>query len=291
MNIKQVKPFQTKELSHESPVKIYHCIRSRKEPPLYDMHYGLELGIILHGKIRRFYSNHQTDLIRGDVWFCGMWEPHGCEFLSAKSEVLVMTVWPTMLSTMRFEEYPEINFLAPFLVSPEHRPGTDNKNRKDILNIAERIIEIHSSGQSRYNRLWIRLLATELILTLQNDWNYRRTKTNEKSESFSKITPAVELVNDSQEYISARQAAAVCRMGLNNFCKLFKTMMGISFPDFALRYRLSRAADELLQTNKPIKMIAYQWGFTDTSHFHHRFRTYYNCSPRAYRDFLFNVKR
>ncbi len=59
--------------------------------------------------------------------------------------------------------------------------------------------------------------------------------------------------------------------------------MGITFSEFGMHYRISAAAEQILKSNDPIKKIATEWGFTDTSHMHRCFKTYYRCSPTEYR--------
>jgi AraC-like DNA-binding protein len=59
--------------------------------------------------------------------------------------------------------------------------------------------------------------------------------------------------------------------------------MGIGFSQFALHHRLGCAAAELLESGKPVKAVAAEWGFTDTSHFYRRFGETYGCTPVDYR--------
>jgi AraC-like DNA-binding protein len=53
----------------------------------------------------------------------------------------------------------------------------------------------------------------------------------------------------------------------SHFSKVFRELMGISFSKFAFRYRLKQAAYQLVRSDDPIKQIALEWGFIDTSHF------------------------
>jgi len=80
-----------------------------------------------------------------------------------------------------------------------------------------------------------------------------------------------------------QEAAHACAMSRNQFTRLFGEAMGMSFPQFALRYRLSCVADQLTSTDNPIKTVASAWGFTDDSHLHHQFRRHYGMSPFEYR--------
>ena len=63
----------------------------------------------------------------------------------------------------------------------------------------------------------------------------------------------------------------------------FKSLMGVSFSEFSLRFRVSSAARELVSTDKTMKAIAFDWGFTDTSHLHRCFVKYYKIAPSMFR--------
>lgn len=47
--------------------------------------------------------------------------------------------------------------------------------------------------------------------------------------------------------------------------------------------RLARARDDLVETDRPISVIAHRWGFSDTSHFSRTFKARYGSSPSDYR--------
>jgi len=97
------------------------------------------------------------------------------------------------------------------------------------------------------------------------------------------VNRAIELVFAQRRFLSVQEAARACGMSRNHFSRLFGEVMGLSFPQFALRYRLSCVADQLASTDDPIKTVASAWGFTDDSHLHHQFRRHYGVSPSEYR--------
>ncbi len=282
MQMRNIHTFIIKELSPENPIVIYHNAHQKTKHIYYDMHYGLELGIVLTGRMQRVYNDYKFTASRGDVWFCGMWEPHGYKTITQKCEVLVLVILPTLLDSIRFVEFPSFGLTKIFHTAPAFRPRPSRKLKPKILNLAGELIKIHTNRE-KYQKLWLRLKTIELILTLHTDWPDQITAEPTPPLVYTKITPAIELVMSSNTFISVSQAARVCRMSRNTFSKLFASMMGIPFPEFALRYRLSSAANDLLQSNDPIKTIAYRWGFVDESHFSHRFKKYYNLSPTEYR--------
>jgi AraC-like DNA-binding protein len=132
-------------------------------------------------------------------------------------------------------------------------------------------------------RVWMRLLALELLLLVQRDWDRPLELTPALADSFEALAGAVGLVFESRRMVSTAEAAAACGMSGTAFRRRFRDLMGITFAKFALRHRLSQAAVQLLRTEHPLKAVAVAWGFTDDSHFHRAFLRHYACSPGEYR--------
>src|SRR5205807_2035858 len=103
-------------------------------------------------------------------------------------------------------------------------------------------------------------------------------ETREKYEDArfnDRIGQAVEFVFNRWGMATAKEAAAHCGISRSRFDAVFQKTMGLSFARFALRYRLSSAAVQLLQSDDPMKTIAADWGFTDASHFNRAFFAHY----------------
>ncbi len=269
-------------LSDSQPVRLIRHHWSDCHVSQYDMHYGLEVGLILSGKMKRHYQNFQMDIGSGQLWLCGMWEPHGFELIKAPCSALVFIIFPPMLANTYFEEGGSINWLAPFQAQQKSRPQVPERFRQRMLELGEDLFEF-SANEESHEKALLRLKLLEIIMFLQKDWQPPIQGREQSPDSLGKINNALQLVFENKCHVSAIEAAKACKMHRNSFRNIFKELMGISFPEFSLRYRLSSAAIELLNNNGPIKKIAYDWGFADPSHFYHSFAKYYGCSPTLYR--------
>lgn len=247
-----------------------------------DMHYSLELGIVLSGKMRRYYQGYQTDISRGDIWFCGMWEPHGYEISEAPCEVIIFMALPQNLIKIDLDAQSEFNWLAPFAAPPNKRPQTTQQNKDDIIAIAEKVKAILKSNELQ-SQIWLRLLLLETLLTVQHNWQAPASNENASFETFAKINPSLQKIFEGQRCLSIADAARMCAMSRSSFTKHFKAMMGISFAKFELRYRIKGAANQLAKSKYPVKKVAYDWDFTDSSHLHRCFLEHYGCTPTQYR--------
>jgi AraC-like DNA-binding protein len=270
------------DLNETKPIRALYKAYEKKGMTLFDIHYGLEIGVITHGKMHRYYRDWETDLGPGDLWLCGMWEPHGFKILDAPCGVMAMIFWPPSLAAMKFKELPDFDWITPFILPPKLRPKPDPETRKHILAVAHRAIKIFQLG-GKYAQARYRLLLMEILLFLCETWKAPTHLNYPAGDSFFRINRALQMVFESRRVITAQEAARTCGMCRNTFGKLFRDLMGIGFPDFALRYRLQGAASELQQTTNQVKAVARNWGFTDTSHLHRCFLTSYGCSPAQYR--------
>lgn len=269
----------TYEVSERQPVVGQHFVHASLTADRFDMHYGLEFGIVLSGRMRRHYAGYERELAAGDVWFCGMWETHGWQVTEAPCEVVVLVVWPPALAGQCFEESPECRLIAPFLAPPAARPVAAPAERPALMTLGRRLrAAITSPGRPR---AWLRLLTWEALLLLGERWTTPSTAPG--LDDGCDIGRALTLVFDATRRIGLVEAAASCGLSRNAFAQHFQRTTGLGFPAFALRCRLSHAARDLLADHSPLKVIAERWGFEDASHFCRLFRHTYGLTPAAYR--------
>lgn len=270
-------------LGEKRPVRIIHHYFSDKQKSKYDMHYGLELGILLKGKMRRYYQQgYSTNILPGQIWLCGMWEPHGWQVAIAPCEALVLIIFPPLLARTYFEEINNMMWLRPFNISPKDRPQVIKSNQNKILDIGNSLKK-DSPKKTNLQTAWLHLKLLEILLVLHDNWKVKSMPEKEFPDSSAKINTVLQLAFKNSSLITTQQAAHVCGMNRNSFACMFKEIMGISFSEFSLRYRVGGAAKQLLNSDNPVKAIAAKWGFTDTSHLHRCFKKYYGCSPLEYR--------
>ncbi|MBN1671062.1 MAG: helix-turn-helix transcriptional regulator [Kiritimatiellae bacterium] len=250
--------------------------------PLFDMHYALEMGVVLRGRMRRFYRKAQLDCAPGDVWFCGIWEPHGYRVLQAPCEAVVNVVWPSLLVNLYWPEAPGVYWMAPFVVPVADRPRVPAQRRDVLLAAAERVRAAReANGEFKAARL--RLAFLELLLGVIEISPGPPAGETRSAGAYYRLTPALDLALQARRLITNEEAAQACALSRDRFIRLFRRLMGVSFARFALRHRLSGAAAQLTGTPDPIKAIARGWGFTDESHLHRLLARHYGCTPRAFR--------
>jgi len=247
----------------------------------YDMHYGLEFGIVLQGKMEIMYPDLTLYLSPGDIWFCGMWEPHGWSTKRSFCESVNIIIWP-VLAYLNLNELTQFNWLAAFTVPPSQRPQTNNTFREAMLALGTRIKTLLEDKDER-TWLWLQLFVMEGILLATKQWPGGGRSNPVRTDFAYRLNQVLNQFFDNCGQMTTAKAATICGMNRNTFSLMFQRHMGLSFSDFALRYRLQSAATSLRQSDKPIKSISTSWGFTDTSHFDRMFHRHYGCTPKQYR--------
>ncbi len=253
------------------------------ELPSYDMHYALELGILVQGRMRRHYTTWHMEIGPGQVWLCGVWERHGRDVLEGPCERLVFYVAPTELMSMNTDNWKSLDWMLPFRVVPRYRPQAKGEMRRQMLEVAQRARVLLGQGPSIEQEAGLLLLFLESLLTLRRGWRPALAVPSPLPAGGSEVNAVVQLVFSTKGYVTVEAAAKVWGLNRNDFSRRFRQLMGISFPEFALRHRLKGAAAQLLQTDDPLKTVARDWGFSNAAHLHRSFVRYRKMTPAQYR--------
>lgn len=247
------------------------------------LHVGVEVGIILNGMTERFYEDYHCQAGRGDVWLCGMWEPHGWWVQGEGASRVIVNFLPEYLGEERLGRW---HWWALFAAPPSQRPRvTDPVLRERVLAIAEEMApEIQELGPGWQEA--VRLSMLKLLFLLSRDWSppFREGK-RRSGNDLGRLLPVLALLRDYEGAgPTLLEAAAACNLQRSQFSLLFRRTMGASFGRFRLRLRLARAGELLLETEQPVEEIATRVGFSDGSHLHRAFVQQYGCTPGAYRE-------
>lgn len=107
------------------------------------------------------------------------------------------------------------------------------------------------------------------------------------TEPFRTVHPALfqvmtALKNDYQHAWTLDEMAAILDVSKFQLAHLFKEKIGVSPYSWLQLYRLVRAQELLIQTNRTITDIAYACGFSSIGSFNKLFKRLYGFSPRMF---------
>jgi len=247
------------------------------------IHQGLEIGIVLRGQSRHIYDNYSYIANPGQIWFSGLWEPHGIEIIEPDTSHLIIEILPDFLRTPQTFSRP--TWLEIFQMPPKDRPQALNKEDQDYsLQIADKIIHLIEQD-SNYKLNWLRLALKEFLLHFTENIDLERfAQMEEKSNALFRLYPAMILVEKSYgEKITLNEAAKAAKMSRSLFASLFQEIMGISFQQYRLRIQIAAAINKLKTTDKKLEVIAQECGFTDASYLIRTFKSIVKQTPNEYR--------
>jgi len=267
------------QLDQDHPLIAHPNHYDRKTSPAWDIHTGFEMGVILRGTVNRWHGRHKMTLKKGEVWLCNAWEPHGFCVVKPPVDILVAIFWPAGLAMAGAVD--QIDYLHPFRLAPSLRPQAATPAAKEkILQFAHTALE---SPETPYGRKR-KLLLTKLIL-LELMAGTQESASTPLGTGLERIVPALKLVQDNPtRRISLTEAAESCHISPALLVRLFRTMMGTSFADYARRRRLAALTTELQCSDTKIAALAQKYGFIDAPHLTRIFKSAFNLTPTEYRE-------
>ncbi len=112
-----------------------------------------------------------------------------------------------------------------------------------------------------------------------------RVEYGQRREQAQRLGALVDYLDHNySDKITVPQAAAMVGMSQSTFTRFFKQATGMTFVDYLMRLRVTKARQMLRDWNLSIAEISNRVGFTDQSYFDKRFKEHFGKSPRECRE-------
>ena len=86
-----------------------------------------------------------------------------------------------------------------------------------------------------------------------------------------------------EKNVTLGELAEVFHMSEGQFCRFFKSQVGMTAIEYLNYYRIGVSCDRLRESDTPISEIAIGCGYNNISYFNRTFRKYMHCTPGEYR--------
>lgn len=128
----------------------------------------------------------------------------------------------------------------------------------------------------------------EILYTISNSQDFELLASsnfqNEKEANTHRINVILDYIMDNyQEDLSLELVASQINMNKNAFCRFFKKSTRKSLITMINEVRISKACQNLVETEMDILQVCYACGFNNISNFNKAFKKLKGISPRAYR--------
>lgn len=154
-----------------------------------------------------------------------------------------------------------------------------------------------SAGKRFMKRLENQVESREPAMYLRSDGVFRQLlssffQTSPRPSEFDEqsVTRFKTILEYIEEHltssISLKRLGDIVGLNPTYFSDLFHSVMGIRPVEYIIRRRLEKAQVLLIASEKSIKEICYESGFTSLSYFSRTFKKHTNLSPKAYREMI-----
>jgi len=274
-------------LDSERPISVSKSLHIKDSEVRYDMHFPCEMGVVIKGKYRRRYQRSSNLLKPGEVWWCGMWEPHGGYGIEEETEVIVIVMLPEFLISAGISS--DVSILLPFFKEGLRlglQPETA-KERAFNIELALKIyeeVESNKPGWQTAIRLDLLRMNHQLLRKLPSP-SLQQSGELSAATDFQRLLPSFEYIRSNlPSAMTMEEVAKSAHMSRSCFASVFRRTVGKTFAKYVLEIRLEHARRDLLLNDDKIEVVAQRWGFVDAPHLTHHFVRQFGQTPGVYRE-------
>ena len=245
-----------------------------------DVHYALQISIVLHGQVEVAYEDWNHIFQPGELWWTICWEPHAYRPLARRNLILTINVSLDDLGQLG-PVGGTVDWLRPFAVPPVRRycPQT-TAEREHLLEWCHQMSRWYRRRPANWlARCWLAIHELVLRASEQIPPLTSTESTKGIQERLERLHPALALVREQSIPPTLSEAAQACGLSVSRFSELFRMALGRSYGHFALRARLDQCAADLRSGQFVLKEIARRHGFCDASSLCNAFRRVFKCTP------------
>lgn len=263
--------------SEAFPVALYNC--GSFAP--YHWHPEYEFIYIARGKATYLVNTSIITLSEGDCCICKGGQLHSFTFNAdgpASGYALVFDL-KFLLKDM---DICSKFFLGEYLIN--YKFSAYNEKEKIIADTTKEICEVFKKKSFAYE-LEVKMLLVKIFVDIFKYGFYEQaTETSQENKVEKSLMSVIQHIHTLYyEKISIQSLAQLTGYSVSHFGRLFKASIGKTPEEYIISYRLYKACELLLSSDKSILEIAVACGFLDISYFIKTFKKKYGCTPYHYR--------
>ena len=152
-------------------------------------------------------------------------------------------------------------------------------------------IYVELQNKKNYYELTVKTFLQELLLILLHYFDDRlmdtRTIYDRNHKNIERLREVFMLViNNHSKNISLEEAARTACMSPVYFCRFFKSVTGYTFKEYLLHFKIDKAKELLVTSDRTITDIAFEAGFDNLSYFYRVFKNYTKLNPKEFQNLL-----
>lgn len=284
--LKEHIPFENDEISHsfrppESEPQFYGDI-------LWHWHDEFELGYVTKGSLIYKTNDHEYRLQEGDAIFINSGVLHYLHVLIDPKDIyLYVQFLNTSFLDGKSNGSLYTKYIAPVINQKELDAIPLYHTKKEDLHCLNLIKE--SAQIEQKHDLFYELHLKAHFSTLWESIYYRAQNQVSSESSYNiqedmRIKQMILFIEENySQKLTVQQIANCIPISERECYRLFQSRLHLTPIDFLINFRLKKAQEFLITTQKSILEIALETGFGNSSYFGKLFKQQFHCSPREYR--------
>lgn len=243
-------------------------------------HTYYELSIVVSGNGEHWHDGRMSNLIPGQVFLISPGEYHyykGFEHLVLQNFMFSKSLFRYLRPFIR--ELPNYEL---FFVQKETQPKIVISSAliSEFESLLQSIELEYQRSNCNNNLLLFSYIAQLLgkLLVYNSDYKENPRGASEKMQNVLAY-----MKNHFDQEITLEKLSKICSVSLSSLYRMFCQEFSIAPMRWLLNFRLNRARELLMRTEKNVNDVAYACGFSDPLYFSRQFRKNIGCSPRQYR--------
>lgn len=251
---------------------------------VYHVHPEFELTLVESGFGTRFVGDTIEPFREWDLVLVGNMVPH--HYLTRREDSTGPEWSKTRIVKFQADAVPDLPEFEALNVLLEEAKGGLHFPEKTARRLASKLRELSTlDGWKRY------LAFLELLCRLAEEPRRKLTSATHRTdlpstpdERLNRVLQFIHRKLENGQPVSLEEAAAQACLTPQAFSHYFRQATRKRFVEYVTELKLSRAAQLLANTDRPIGTVALESGFSNLSNFNRHFLRHRKSTPREYRE-------
>ena len=243
------------------------------------MHEAIEIKYFYEGKSTLLINGKTVNTEAGDIIIINPYEFHTTVDYKREKNGKYCLI---MIGLDFFNGMPAADLnLRQLLLNEQNLFKNQIKDDSRMQKILSEITEEYTELRPAYKLAITGLLAEFFSLLIRKGLENKISVSNSDSTRYYQtIEPAIRMIRDRYpEKFTIDMLANACRISKYHFCRIFKSVTGVSAIQYINAYRLKIADAMLSNTDRQISEIASICGFDDTGYFSKIYKKQFGKTP------------
>lgn len=261
------------------PLAVYHNCFQPEISLLAPLHYHdeFELFLVTKGHISVQIEETLYQLSEGEGLFLNSSLLHEINGQNPEEHEFIAVVFhPSLLGNEQEIIYQK--YLRPLI---EQKILVTPYLDRELCDKIREIEQLYTTGAFGYEMEIKQRLLAVLAHLIKDAPRTSQSSGNSKSQIVKCVLDYIQ--KEYAQELTLQNLADIVPVSKEYLCRVFQDMSGTSPIVYLNRYRISRSAELLLQTDRQISEISTLCGFNSSSYYNKLFLRYMGCTPKQYR--------